>query len=326
MRKIRVCILSVAHVHTPTYVRCLKANPGAQIVGFYDEDDQRAQAFAQKHGLARFADVRELLEGERPQVALVCAQNMRHARWVKMAADAGVDILCEKPLGVCGADAQEMIDYCRDKGVRLMTAMCNRYIHAYQEAAEAVRAGRIGRLVAVFASNKGTMPGGWFTQREESGGGCVIDHTVHVADLMNCLMGALPEEVWALDSHNLFSMDVEDCAVVTMRYPGNVLVTLDASWSRTSHFPYGRDLTLRLVGTQGSIYTDYFSPNNEVYAPGERIYSYYAEDKDQMMIDDLIECYQQGRPFGITGEDGRDCVLVAEAAYRSLETGAPVRL
>ena len=86
-----------------------------------------------------------------------------------------------------------------------------------------------------------------------------------------------------------------------MRYPGGVLVTLDASWSRTRHFPYGRDLTLRLVGTKGNIYVDYFSPNNEVYAPGERIYSYYAEDKDQMMIDDLIQCYQEGRPFGITG-------------------------
>ena len=86
------------------------------------------------------------------------------------------------------------------------------------------------------------------------------------------------------------------------------------------------DLTLRLVGTKGNIYVDYFSPNNEVYAPGERIYSYYAEDKDQMMIDDLIQCYQEGRPFGITGEDGRDCALVAEAAYRSLKAKAPVRL
>ena len=326
MRKIRVCILSVAHVHTPTYVRCLRHNPGAEIVGFYDEDAERAQAFVQEQGVKRFCDARKLLEEEKPDVALVCAQNMRHARWVEMAADAGVDVLCEKPLGVGGMDAQDMIDHCRRRGVRLMTAMCNRYIHAYREAANAVREGRIGRLVAVFASNKGTMPGGWFVQREESGGGCIIDHTVHVADLMNCLVGALPEEVWALEGHNLFSMDVEDCAVINMRYPGGVLVTLDASWSRTRHFPYGRDLTLRLVGTKGNIYVDYFSPHNEVYAPGERIYSYYAEDKDQMMIDDLIQCYQEDRPFGITGEDGRDCALVAEAAYRSLKAKAPVRL
>ena len=325
MRKIRICILSVAHVHTPTYVRCLRNNPGAELVGFHDDVPERAQAFALAHGLRHWPDPSELLAQD-VDVALVCSENRTHARWIALAAEAGVDVLCEKPLGVARAEREETIALCRRKGVRLMTAMCNRYIHSFQEAARAVQAGRIGRLIAVFSSNKGTMPGGWFTDPALSGGGCVIDHTVHVADLMNHLLGALPERVYAQAGHRLFEMEAEDSAVVTMRYPGGIIVTLDASWSRTAHFPYGRDLTLRFVGTRGSIQVDYFAEHNRLYAPGERIFSYFGEDKDQMMMDDLIECYQTGRDFPIRGEDGRDCALVAEAAYRSLRSGREERL
>lgn len=325
MRKVRVCILSTAHVHTGTYAQCLKRNPWVDFVGIHDDVAQRGEAFAQKYELTFWPEAESLLQ-QKLDVALVCSENRKHARWVKLAAEASVDILCEKPLGVERADMEEMIAVCRLHGVQLMTAMCNRYIHSFQEAARAVRDGKIGRLTAVLASNKGTMPGGWFTQQELSGGGCVIDHTVHVADLMNHLLGSLPVEVYAQAGHQLFEMDVEDCAVITMRYPGNVLVTLDASWSRTSRFPYGRDLTLRLIGTQGSIYVDYFAEHNRVYAPEERIYSYYGEDKDQMMLDDLVECYQTGRPFSIRGEDGMNCALVAEAAYQSLRERKPVLL
>lgn len=325
MKKVRICILSTAHVHTPTYVQCLKRNPNAEIVGFFDDEAERGEAFARKYEIPFWTDAEELLR-RNLDVAIVCSENRKHAKWVTLAAEAGVDVLCEKPLGSDDTDMQSMIAFCRAKGVRLMTAMCNRYIHSFQEAARAVKAGRIGKLVAVFASNKGTMPGGWFVNEELSGGGCVIDHTVHVADLMNCMLGALPEEVFAQAGNRLFEMDVEDCAVVTLRYPGNVLVTLDASWSRTRHFPYGRDLTLRFVGTEGSVCVDYFAEHNCLYAQGERIYNYYGEDKDQMMMDELVECYLTGSNYPITGEDGRRCALVAEAAYQSLREGIPVRL
>lgn len=325
MRKIRFCFLSVAHVHTPTYVHCLKRNSDAEIIGFYDDVPARARIFAEKNAIEYFDDPAALFE-KGPDVALVCSENMKRARWVTLAAENGVDILCEKPLGANREDIENMIDVCRAHGVKLMTAMCNRYIHSFREAAQAVRDGKIGRLLAVFASNKGTMPGGWFTDRTLSGGGCVIDHTVHVADMMNDLLGALPETVYAQAGHNLFEMDVEDCAVVTMRYPGDILVTLDASWSRTPCFPYGRDLTMRFVGTHGSIFVDYFAESNRLYAPGKRIFNYYGEDKDQMMMDELVACRQSGREFSISGLAGRDCALVAEAAYRSIEAGGPVML
>ena len=325
MRKVTFCLLSAAHVHAASYIRCLKRNPMAEVVGFYDADAGRARAFAAAEGIASYPSASRLLE-TRPDVAIVCSENTRHAHWVGLAARAGVDVLCEKPLGTDPGEMRGMIDACRAAGVRLMTAMCNRYPHSFADAVRAVRSGRIGEVAAVFATNKGTMPGGWFTDRELSGGGCIVDHTVHVADLMNVFFGAAPEEVYARAGHNLFGMDVEDCAVVTLRYPGGALVTLDASWSRSEFFPYGRDLTLHFVGTRGSVRVDYFAESHSLYAKGRRACDYYGEDKDQMMMDDLVACRLEGREFGITGEDGMRCALVAEAAYRSLREGVPVAL
>jgi len=325
LKRVEFAVLSAAHVHTDAYVRAVGRNPGAELIGFFDGDPARAAEFSEKHGVRAFDSAEELL-GRGPDVAIVCAENTRHAHCVRMAAEHGVDALCEKPLGVDREDMLGMLSFCEQRGVRLMTAHCNRYIPAFHEAAQAVKDGKIGELIAVFATNKGTMPGGWFTDRALSGGGCAIDHTVHVADLMNHLLGTTPETVFARAGHNLFQMDVEDCAVVTMRYPGNVLVTLDASWSRTPSFPYGRDLTLRFVGTRGSIFVDYFAESNRIYAPGERILRYFGGDKDQLMIDDLVRCYRTGTPFPITGRDGYDAAIVAEAAYRSITSGREVAL
>jgi myo-inositol 2-dehydrogenase/D-chiro-inositol 1-dehydrogenase len=325
LKRVKFAVLSAAHVHTDAYVRAVGRNPDAELIGLFDDDGARAAEFAQRHGIRAFDSAEELF-GCGPDVAIVCAENTRHADYVRMAAERGVDALCEKPLGVDRDDMLGMLDFCDKRGVKLMTALCNRYIGAFREAEAAVKGGRIGELIAVFATNKGTMPGMWFTDRALSGGGCVIDHTVHVADLMNHMLSAVPEAVFARAGHNLFQMDVEDCAVVTLRYPGNVLVTLDASWSRTPSFPYGRDLTLRFIGTRGSIFVDYFAESNRIYAPGERIQRYFGEDKDQWIIDDLVRCYQTGRPFPITGRDGYRAAIVAEAAYRSIASGQEVSL
>ena len=177
---------------------------------------------------------------------------------VRLAAEAGVDVLCEKPLGVERTDMEEMIAACRSQGVQLMTAMCNRYIHSFREAMQAVKEGQIGRLVAVFASNKGTMPGGWFTEKELSGGGCVIDHTVHVADLMNHMLDAQPLEVYAQSGNRLFEMNVEDCAFHDALSCGR---TGNAGCQLVPHglFSVREGFNATFIGSRGTIYVDYFA-------------------------------------------------------------------
>ena len=328
MKRIKVGVLGTTHVHTATYLRCFLKNGAANIVGIYDNDSGgSARAIAEANKIPLHRDAEKVL-ALCPDFVLICTENTRHIEMFRLAACARTDVLCEKPLATTVADLDEMISTSQKTGIKLMTTFPNRYIHSYRSAKQAYDSGKLGRLLGAKATNKGEMPGGWFADPALSGGGCVMDHTVHVADLMNHLLSSSPASVRAVCATRLYDwLTVEDVALVSFLYPDGVFVTLDSSWSRTRAFPYARDLTLHLVGDRGSASVDYFAESNKLYSNEHgAFWSYYGEDKDQMMIDDVISAYQNGVDFSITGLDGYRSAMVAIAAYRSIEEKREVRI
>ena len=83
-----------------------------------------------------------------------------------------------------------MIDACKANGVLLQTAFPVRYNTTVVRAKQMIDEGKLGRILAMKGTNRGRNPGGWFVDPELSGGGAVIDHTVHVADIMRWITGA----------------------------------------------------------------------------------------------------------------------------------------
>ena len=329
--KVRVGILGTSHVHTPTYLRCLTTGRNAshaEIAGIYDNSgNAKAGAIAAGCGISVLRTPQEVL-AKRPDFIMICTENARHIEMFRLAAAAGIDVLCEKPLATTVRDMNEMLDMSLRAGIRLMTTFPNRYVHSYRSAKAAYDTGELGRLLGVKATNKGEMPGGWFVNPVLSGGGCIIDHTVHVADLINHMLGEMPVSVRASSARRLYDeLVVEDVALVSFVYPSGTFVTLDSSWSRTKAFPYARDLTLQLVGNRASANVHYFAESNEVFSVDSgTFWSYYGEDKDRMMLEDVVDCYLEGRDFPITGLDGYRSTMVALAAYRSAEAGRTVRI
>ena len=329
--KVRVGILGTSHVHAPTYLHCLTTGRNAtrvEIAGIYDNSgNAKAGAIAAKRGLPILGTPQEVL-AERPDFVMICTENARHIEMFRLAAAAGIDVLCEKPLATTVRDMDEMLRTSREAGIKLMTTFPNRYIHSYRSVKATYDAGGLGRLLGVKATNKGEMPGGWFVDPALSGGGCIIDHTVHVADLINHLLGEMPVSVRASSARRLYDeLAVEDVALVSFVYRDGTFVTLDASWSRTKAFPYARDLTLQLVGDRASANVHYFAESNEVFSEeAGTFWSYYGEDKDRMMLEDVAGCYLEGRDFPITGLDGYRSTMVALAAYRSAAEGRTVRI
>ena len=187
-------------------------------------------------GIPYYADYNELLAQELDAV-VICSENARHAEITKRAAAAGKHVLCEKPLGLSEAEMLEMIQVCKDNGVQLMTAFPCRYITSVRQAKEAIDAGQIGEILAMKGTNRGTMPGGWFIEREKSGGGAVLDHTVHVMDLMHWFTGSKAEEVYA-HAETLFNdTEIDDAGMVHVKFANGVVAVLDPSWSRNRTFP-----------------------------------------------------------------------------------------
>jgi predicted dehydrogenase len=258
---------------------------------------------------------------------VICSENAKHAEMCVAAAQAGKHILCEKPLATSVEDARLIVATAREFGIHLMTAFPCRFHPAAQKIKQTVSDGDLGALIAIQGTNRGTMPGGWFVEPVRSGGGALIDHTVHVVDLMRWLMpGAEVREVYAEADTRFHDIPCEDCGLLVMEFDNGVMASLDPSWSRTKSFPTWGDVTMEVVGTQGVSHVDLFKQNLVWHSDTTLKTSWinWGSDMDQGLINEFVACLCADRPPSVTGEDGLRALQVALAAYESAASHRPV--
>ncbi|MGO8670114.1 MAG: Gfo/Idh/MocA family protein [Capsulimonadaceae bacterium] len=327
--RVLIGILSAAHMHAESYARVLSSlsEPSIGFSGVADSDRKRGEALAGAFG-ARCFDTAEALVAAGAQAVIVCGENARHRSLVDEALAAGATaILCEKPLATTRDDAEAMIGACAAAGVPLATAFSCRYAPAFTDALATVQSGKLGDLLAICATNRGKNPGGWFTDPALSGGGAVIDHTVHVADLNRLLLGREASRVYAEIGSGFSHADCEDTGMLTIDYTGGVFATLDTSWSRPRTYPFWGDLTLQVVGTGGVMDVDLFGQTLVHYDDRGVTWAPWGSDADTLMLLDFARLASGQEPRTLaTGEDGLRALDIALAAYRSASTGQPVLL
>ncbi|MDQ6420653.1 Gfo/Idh/MocA family oxidoreductase [Paenibacillus sp. LHD-117] len=328
MKKIKIGLISFAHGHAYSYLNALLSLPEVEIVGLADDVLERIGEAAEKHGLRTFGDYRELLELQ-PDAVVICSENARHAELTIAAANKGSHVLCEKPLGIGMDEMHEMIGACEANGAQLMTAFPCRYLAAVAQAKEAVDRGDIGDIVAIKGTNRGTAPGGWFVDKKLSGGGALLDHTVHVMDLMNWFIGSEVREVYAYAA-TLFheELEVEDAGMIHVKFGNGAFGVIDTSWSRQAPYPTWGDVTMEIIGTRGVISVDGLAQSNELYSNSlaSGTLSYWGENMDLGLVRAFVAAIASGEPVPISGEDGIRSAEVALAGYRSLAAGQPVLL
>ncbi|MZQ83221.1 gfo/Idh/MocA family oxidoreductase [Paenibacillus sp. 5J-6] len=328
MSSLKIGMISFAHGHAFSYLNSLLELPDVQIVGIADDVKSRVEGITERHGVPYYADYRDLLAQDVDAV-VICSENVHHAKLVIDAANAKKHVLCEKPLGTTMEEMEQMIAACKENGVQLMTAFPCRYLAAVVRAKEAIERGDIGDIVAIKGTNHGGNPGGWFIDKSLSGGGAVLDHTVHVMDLMNWFLQSEVKEVYAYAA-TLFreELEVEDAGMLHIKFDNGVFAVLDTSWSRPKSFPTWGDVTMEIVGTQGVISVDGFAQKNDLFsdAVGKGQYTFWGDDMDAYMIRDFVKALLQGEPVPVTGEDGLKAAQVALAAYESAKLGQPVAM
>jgi len=120
----RIGMISFAHMHAFSYLQVLLSMRDIELIGIADDDAERGRQVATDVGLP-YLDSEMLLE--EADGVIVTTENVRHRENVLRAAQAGVDVMCEKPLATTMEDGREMISACREAGVQLMTAFPCRF-------------------------------------------------------------------------------------------------------------------------------------------------------------------------------------------------------
>ena len=325
-RRLRVGLVSFAHVHATALAGTLRSLGQVEFTGIHDEDPARGRAAAEEHGARWHETLDGLLAAS--EAVVIASTNFDRRRYTEAAAAKGVHVLSEKPLATTVVDGRAMIDACRRAGVQLGVAFPVRSSPAVIALREAIAGGVLGRIRAVRATNPGQYPGSWFGDKRLAGGGAVMDHTVHAADVIRWLVSDEFVRVQAELGAFIYGLEVEDCGILSCDLAGGAFASIDCSWSRPQTFPTWGGVTLHVVGDKGTVDVDVFRQALTHYddTTGRARLVGWGDDLTVRMIGEFVDAILAGSPVPITGEDGLRALEVAIAAYRSADTKRPVAI
>lgn len=317
---LKVGIVGCAHMHIETYIRCLKELK-VEVVGVYDRDSKRMNQFCEKNDMKAVENLERLLQSNIDTV-IICSENVFHCQYTIAAASYGKHVIVEKPMALSVDDADRMIHSCKSANVKLMVAHPVRFSEPMQRLKKLINSGKTGKLIAINATNHGKSPGGWFVEKALSGGGAIIDHTIHMADLVYWLFEPEIASVFARSGKMMGEEIVEDTGLLHVTFTDGTFMSLDTSWNRPKQFPVWGDASLALVTENGWVHADGFGRKALLYnEENQPSFIYYEENMDLAMLRAFKDAIIQDLPSPVPGEAGKFTVTMANMAYRSIEIG-----
>ena len=339
----------ISGVHLGGYSR----NPNAEIYALCDINEKNLAKRAEEYKVSRtFTDYREMLALKELDAVSVCTWNSAHAECAIAALRAGKHVLCEKPMALNTAQAQEMEKAAKESGKLLMIGFVRRFGNDCAVLKDFIDSGSFGEIYyakAQYLRRKG-CPGGWFGDKSRSGGGPLIDLGVHVIDLCRYLMGGpQPVSVYGAtfsklgdrrhikDARGYSStvvskddiFDVEDMATALIRFDNGAVLSVEASFSLNTEKDVGN---IELFGTKAGCKLDpeltIFTDMND-YLANVKLAQSTALSFDGLFdneINHFVECIETGKPCRNPAQDGVTLMKILDGIYESARTGHEVLL
>lgn len=279
---------------------------------------------------ALYTDYREMLRHPGLDAVVICTPDQLHRQMTLEALEAGVHVLCEKPMALTMEDCTAMIHAGDKSPKKLMIGQICRYTPGFLKAKELIDEGIIGDLFFVeseYAHDYSYMPttDNWRLdplRHGYLGGGC------HAVDLVRWVAGN-PTEVMAYSNHKMLPQwPTDDCTIAIMQFPSGIIGKVFVSVGCK------RNYTMRsaFYGTKGSIITDNTSPHMTVFRTDTdmdfttpHLYPITINNHNTTgEIAEFVDIILADKPVRTTAREGASTVAAALAAIESTRTGMPV--
>lgn len=219
---IRLGVIGCGH-WGPNHIRVFSQLKDCVVVAITDASEKRLASVCEMFPHVRgFRDHRELLRDAGVDAVVVVTPTKTHFAIVTDALTAGKHVLCEKPLCTDPAEGEQLVALARDRGLVLMVGHIFLFNAGILKVKELIDAGEVGpvRSLSAVRTNLGPV---------RSDVNAAWDLASHDIAVFNWLLGAEPVEVQAMGAAFL-QPGIEDVVNITLKYPGNVLASIQCSW------------------------------------------------------------------------------------------------
>lgn len=304
----------------------------AVLVGVCDNRQEAAEKLAAEYKCNAYVDAEQMIETEKPDMAIICVPTFVHEQYVKLCADRNVHVMCEKPLERNPENCKKLIDEVKEAGIIFMTAQVVRHWAGYVEIKKMFENGELGQVYMMHLRRVSSRAGeyGRWLFAPELGGGAMHDMLVHDVDYLRyvagpfekCYANAVKDETGCYNN-----------VMANIIHKNGIHAVAEVSFTMQTGYPFS--FFVHIVGTEATVEYSYHAGATIADRSGSKsemkiwrkgtgleIYEVPEYDAYQRQLEYFLDCVKNNKkPEIITPEESYEVISMIDALHRSADCG-----
>lgn len=330
-KKIRYAVVGLGWIAQEVILPGFHGAKNSELTAFVTDDAEKAKELGEKYDVSETLDYDgydNFLRSGKVDAVYLTVPNHLHKDYTVRAAQAGIHVLCEKPMANSVPECEEMIRAAKQNNVKLMIAYRLHFEPANLRAIEIAQSGELGELRIFNSVFSQQVPEGNVRLKKTAGGGPLMDMGVYPINASRYLFREEPIEVTAIGANNGDPRfrEVHEMVTAVLRFPQEKLAVLTCSFGAAPADAY------QVVGTKGEMWL-------------QPAFDYHTESKMRLKINDkekeskfgkvdqfggeieyFSRCILDNREPEPSGQEGLADIRIVEALLQSARSGQPVKL
>lgn len=327
MQKLKWAVLGAGDVAQRRTMPAIKKAKNAELFSVFSRTEEKAKRVAEEYGAERYyTDIDELLSDDDIDAVYISTPPYLHCEHTCLAAEHGLDIVCDKPMATNPAECEKMIDACEANRVALQICFLFRFHSCFIKIKNLIAEGKLGQVVQARMPILKYAPkeeGAWRREPKKAGGGSIMDIGAHSIDLLRYVIGSEVTKVSAFCSNRIFQYGTEDTGIVMMKFEDGAFAFTDTSFATSTE----GDIVFEVYGSEGSVivYNDDGWKIKTYIGSESNIEPSQYEDLYQFQFEHFARYLNGDEKAVVTGIDGLKTSKIIEAAYESDRTGKTMK-
>ena len=310
------------------------SNPKCNLVSVYDVNKDNANIVAKLCNAKVENSPEEAINNQEVQAVFIASTTTTHIKYIILSAKAGKPTLCEKPIDLDIDKVNNCYNEIKNLNVPIQIGFNRRFDESHRKLKLAKDKGEIGNLEMIIITSRDPSPS--TVEYHKTSGGLFRDCTIHDFDLSRFYLDNDPIVEISAFASNLVSEDLRkigdyDTAMILMKSKNGVLIHINNSRRSV----YGYDQRVEIFGSKGMLISNNQTQtsvekfNKEGTFVKEPILDFFIERYDQAyksQLNDFINKIREHKKPSVTYEDGQSALILANAAYESLEKNTTIKL